>query len=294
VSTMRYAAATADGKAVALLGIDPAVYPKVASLTFQEGDQQTAFGALAHERSLIINGVFAAQSGVRVGDTVRLATPTGAQSYRVVAVAGDYLNAKVLTAYISQANLQKDFRKTEDIFIQVNLAEGADANAVEPRLRRILEDYPQFTLIAGKSYFDENRRVFDATFAVFYVLLAVLTAPSLIALLNTLAIGVIERTREIGMLRAIGTTRRQVRRIVIAESLLLAAIGTAFGLLAGLYLGYVMILGMSSGGYPVTYVFPSTGLLAATAVGLLLGVVAALVPARQAARMNIVRALRYE
>jgi putative ABC transport system permease protein len=294
VSTMRYAAATADGKAVALLGIDPAVYPKVASLTFQEGDQQTAFAALAHERSLIVNGVFAAQSGIQVGDTVRLATPTGAQSYRVVAVAGDYLNAKILTAYISQANLQKDFRKTEDIFIQVNLAEGADANAVEPRLRRILEDYPQFTLIAGKSYFDENRRVFDATFAVFYVLLAVLTAPSLIALLNTLAIGVIERTREIGMLRAIGTTRRQVRRIVIAESLLLAAIGTAFGLLAGLYLGYVMILGMSSGGYPVTYVFPSSGLLAATAVGLLLGVVAALVPARQAARMNIVRALRYE
>jgi putative ABC transport system permease protein len=294
VSTLRYAAATANGKAVALLGVDPAVYPKAASLSFQEGEPQAAFAALGRERALIVNGVFAAQTGIGVGDSVRLATPTGAQAYRIVAVAGDYLNAKVLTAYISQANMQKDFRKTEDIFIQVNLASGADSAVVEPRLRRILEDYPQFTLIAGKSYFEENRRVFDATFAIFYVLLAVLTAPSLIALLNTLAIGVIERTREIGMLRAIGSTRRQVRRIVIAESLLLAAIGTAFGLLAGLYLGYVMILGMSSGGYPVSYVFPAAGLLAATAVGLLLGVVAALVPARQAARMNIVRALRYE
>lgn len=190
--------------------------------------------------------------------------------------------------------MQKDFRKSEDIFIQLNLEPGANAATVEPKLKKILADYPQFTLVSGKSYFEENRQLFDATFAVLYLLLGVLTAPSLIALLNTLAIGVIERTREIGMLRAIGATRRQVRSIVIVEALLLAALGTAFGLLAGLYLGYVMILGLSTGGYPVTYVFPAAGLLAATAIGLLLGVVAALVPARQAARMNIVRALRYE
>jgi putative ABC transport system permease protein len=148
--------------------------------------------------------------------------------------------------------------------------------------------------VSGKNYFEENRQIFNAAFAVMYVLLAVLATPSLIALLNTLAIGVIERTREIGMLRAIGTTQRQVRRIVVAEALLLAAIGTAFGLVAGLYLGYVMVLGLRVGGYPVTYVFPVAGLLAAIAIGLLLGVVAAVVPARQAARMNIVHALRYE
>jgi putative ABC transport system permease protein len=294
VSTLRYAAATANGKSVSLLGIDPGVYPKVASLTFMAGDARTAFGALANDRTLIVNGIFAAQAGVNVGDTVALSTPTGQQPYRVVAIASDYLNAKILTAYISQANLQKDFHKSEDIFIQLNLEPGADASAVEPRLKAILADYPQFTLVSGKAYFEENRQLFSATFAVMYLLMAVLTAPSLIALLNTLAIGVIERTREIGMLRAIGATQRQVRRVVLAEALLLAALGTAFGLLAGLYLGYVMILGLSTGGYPVAYVFPAAGLLAATAVGLLLGVVAAFVPARQAARMNIVGALRYE
>jgi putative ABC transport system permease protein len=294
VSTLRYAAAAANGKDISLLGIDPAVYPKIASLTFQAGDSQTAFAELAHERVLIANGVFAAQAGLKVGDSVRLSTPTGQRIYRIVAIAGDYLNAKIQTAYISQANLRADFRKNEDIFIQLNLAPNANPATVEPKLKDILTDYPQFKLVSGKGYFEENRQIFDATFAVLYVLLAVLATPSLIALLNTLAIGVLERTREIGMLRAIGATQRQVRRIVIAESLLLAAIGTAFGLVAGLYLGYVMILGMQVGGYPVTYVFPAAGLLAAIAVGLLLGVVAALVPARQAARMNIVRALRYE
>lgn len=294
VSTLRYAAATANGKSLSLLGIDPAVYPKVSSLNFQEGDPATAYSELGRGRALMINGVFAAQTGLHAGDSVRLATPTGQQTYQIIAVASDYLNAKIQTAYISQANLQRDFRKNEDIFIQLNLTPNTSAATVEPKLKAILKDYPQFRLVSGKSFFDENKQVFDQTFLAMYALLGVLAAPSLIALLNTLAIGVIERTREIGMLRAIGATRRQVRQIVLAEALLLAVIGTAFGLLAGLYLGYVLILGLGSAGYPVAYVFPSNGLIAATVVGLLLGVVAALLPARQAARMNIVRALRYE
>jgi putative ABC transport system permease protein len=294
VSTMRFAATTANGKSVSLLGIDPEVYPKVASLTFQEGDSRTAYNKLSSERTLIANGVFAAQAGLKVGDIVRLSTPTGQKEYQIAAIAGDYLNAKIMTAYISQANLQRDFRKSEDIFIQVNLAPGADQARVEQKMKALLEDYPQFKLVSGKSYFEENKQLFNSIFAIYFVILGVLALPSLIALLNTLAIGVIERTREIGMLRAIGATRRQVRRMVVTESLLLAAIGTAFGLLAGLYLGYVMVLGLGISGYPVTYVFPYAGLVAAIAIGLIFGVLAALVPARQAARMEIVHALRYE
>jgi putative ABC transport system permease protein len=294
VSTLRFAAATANGKAISLLGIDPSVYPKVASLNFQAGNAATAYAALQDERALIANGVFAAQAGLKVGDMVQLSTPTGLKPYRIVAIAGDYLNAKIMTAYISQANLWTDFRKNEDVFIQLNLQEGADPALVEARIEKILKDYPQFKLVSGKSYFEENKQLFNTIFLFYFVLLGVLALPSLIAMLNTLAIGVIERTREIGMLRAIGATRRQVRRTVIAESLLLAAIGTAFGLLAGLYLGYVMVLGLAAGGFPLSYVFPYAGILAAIAVGLLFGVLAALLPARQAARMNIIRALRYE
>jgi putative ABC transport system permease protein len=294
VSTMRFANATINGKPVSLLGVDPQVYPQVASLTFQEGDGNTAFAALAAGPSLIANGVFAAQNGLKPGDLVQVSSPTGLKEYQVAAIAGDYLNAKIITAYISQANMSRDFRKNEDIFIQLNLAPNADAARVEEKMKDILEDYPQFKLVSGKSYFEENKALFDSIFAFYFILLGVLTLPSLIALLNTLAIGVIERTREIGMLRAIGATRRQVRRTVIVESLLLAAIGTAFGLIAGLYLGYVMVLGLSVGGFPVEYVFPGAGLLAATAVGLIFGVLAALLPARQAAKMDIIRALRYE
>lgn len=294
VSSLRYAASSGNGQAVVTLGIQPEAYSRVASLTFQEGDAQAAYAALGDERALIANGIFAANAGLKVGDTVQLSTPTGVKPYTVAGVAGDYLNAKISTAYISQANMQSDFRKSEDVFIQFNLAPGADAAAVEARVKAILTDYPQFSLVSGRGYIEQNRQLFDAVFVMLFVLLGVLTMPSLIALLNTLAIGVIERTREIGMLRAIGSTRRQVRRVVMVEALLLAALGTALGLLAGLYLGYVMVMGLSAGGYPVAYSFPYAGLVAAAATGLLFGVLAALLPARQAASMDILRALQYE
>ena len=292
VSTLRFASANAGGQSISMLGIDPAVFPQVVGLNFTQGDK-TAYAELAEGRAMIANGIAAAQFGLKVGDTVRLSTPSGEQTYRIAAIAGDFFNAKIMTAYISQANLKADFRKTEDIFIQLNLAAGADAAAVEPRLKAIADDYPQFKLVSGKAYYEQTKQLLDVAFSMYYVLFGVLALPSLIALLNTLAIGVIERTREIGMLRAIGATRPQVRRMVIAEALLLAAIGTALGLLAGLYLSYVMVLGMS-GIFPMAYSFPLGGVVAAIAVGLIFGVIAALIPARQAAGMEIVRALQYE
>ena len=247
------------------------------------------------QRAIIVNGVLAAQAGLDAGQSVTLSTPQGQKDYRIVAVAGDVLDAKINTAYISQANLRADFNKTEDIFLLVNLAQGANAATVEERLKTIVADYPQLRLVSSRQYLGEFSQQFDAAFAGIYVMLAVLSLPSLIAILNTLAIGIIERTREIGMLRAIGALRSQVRRMVIAEALLLAAIGTAFGLLGGLYLSYVLVQGLSASGiFRLEYSFPLAGILAATAAGLIFGVLAALLPARQASRMEIIKALRYE
>lgn len=295
VSTLRFASTTINGEPVNLLGVDPEAFPRVSGLNFQAGDPLAAFAGLARGRTIILNGATATKLRAQLGAAVKVSSPEGEQSYQVVGIGSDYLNTKILTAYTSQANLKRDFHKTEDVFIQLNLAPGADAAQVEPRLKEIAARYPQFKLISGKAYFEENRQTFEGAFAIFYALLVVLTVPSLIAILNTLAIGVIERTREIGMLRAIGATRRQVRRTILTEALLLAATGTGFGILAGLYLGYVMVLGLNASGvFPVEYSFPLAGVLVAIAVGLLFGVAAALIPARQAAGMNIIRALRYE
>jgi putative ABC transport system permease protein len=127
-----------------------------------------------------------------------------------------------------------------------------------------------------------------------YALMVVLAAPGLLAMANTLGINVLERTRELGMLRALGSTRRQVKRMILAESLLLACLGTSLGVLTGIWFSYLLVKAMNAAGFIFDFYFPVGGALAAIATGLLFGVIAAYFPARQAANMDIVKALRYE
>ncbi|MEK7785872.1 MAG: FtsX-like permease family protein, partial [Chloroflexota bacterium] len=296
VSTLRFASTAIEGQSVSLMGIEPVAFQKVSGLRFQENVYQNeaeAYGALAGERVLFANGAFMALTQKEVGDTVKLATPKGTKSYRIAAVAADLLNAKITTAFISQANMQADFDKAEDIFIQLNLKPGVDAAAADKTIKAVAADFPQYNVIAGQAYYDLMMNQMDAAFYAFYVLLAMLAFPSLIAMLNTLAIGVIERTREIGMIRAVGGTQAQVQTMVLAEALILAAIGTAFGLLAGLYLSYVFVVALDSF-FPMGFAFPASGVIAAIAIGLIFGALAAIIPARQAAKLEIVQALRYE
>jgi putative ABC transport system permease protein len=313
VSTMRYAggaldiaptpgklskpgmpAAPAGATLVSLLGIDPVQFPRVSTLSFTGGSPQAAFRGLAQGRGVIINPIVAAQNGIKVGDALPLVTPDGTQPYRVVGIATDFLDAKIATAFISQDDMARDFHRTDDVFIQLNLKSGADTAAVDSAIRAALQDYPQFSLIHGSDYFIQMSDLFKQVFAGLYILFVFMAIPSLLTTLNTLAIGVLERTRELGMLRAVGMTRRQVGRTVLAEALLLAAFGTLFGLLAGLYLGYLLVLAMSSAGFPVQFIFPWGGLIAAVAIGLGFGALAAIIPARKASGLQIVEALRFE
>jgi putative ABC transport system permease protein len=296
VSTLRFSAAMSGGQSISLLGIDPASYPAVSALFFQESlyaDEASAYASLNEGRNMIVNGALLAAVQKQNGDTIELITPDGTLKYRIVAVATDMLNAKITTAFISQANMKTDFGTTEDVFIQLNLKKNADRAAADTTIRAIAESYPTFKVISGTEYYNTMKAQMDATFAGMYVVFLVLAIPSLIAMVNTLTIGVIERTREIGMLRAVGGTRKQVRIMIIAEALLLSAIGTAFGILGGLYLGYVLVVAMESI-FPLGFVFPTAGILIGIAIGLLFGVFAAFIPARQAAGMNVVEALRYE
>jgi putative ABC transport system permease protein len=307
VSTLRYAAGLAEagaginkgggassGQQFSILGIDPAEFPFVSGLTFSEGSAGEAYAELAAARAVIVNPILAASAGLRVGDILPMETAEGRLDYRVAGVASDFMDAKIATAFISQAALASDFHKTEDVLIQLDLAPGADAKTAGAAIMEAAREFPQFSVVQGKAYLDEMRSLFTSVFAAFYVLFAFIALPSLITTLNTLAIGVIERTREIGMLRAVGTTRKQLRRMVLAEALLLAALGVAFGLASGLYLGYLLVRALVSVGFPVSYFFPWQGIVAAAVIGLGVGALAAIVPARNAARLEIVEALRYE
>ncbi len=292
ISTFRFSGATINSQTISVLGINPETFPQVGGLDFQQGND-SAYADLASGRNMIVNGSFMAMVKAKIGDSFELVTPTGDKSYTIVAMASDLLNAKVVTVYISQANLAADFGRTDDVFIQLNLLPGANAAEVDKQIKAAAANYPQFTVIAGKAYSDQMLQLVQVVFVGLYFLLAFLAIPSLIAMLNTLTISVLERTREIGMIRAVGGTRKQVRRMVVAEALLLAAVGTAFGILSGMYLGYIIVkaLGVL---FPMSYSFPLGGILAGIAIGLIFGALAAIIPARQAARLQVVESLRYE
>jgi putative ABC transport system permease protein len=195
---------------------------------------------------------------------------------------------------ISQVNLAADFGTDEDLLYYINLEPGADRQTVANELSAILTDYPQFRLLDGEAYIQENLALFNSAFAGLVGMVLFLAIPSLIAMVNTLAIGVIERTREIGMLRAIGATRPQVRTVVVTEPLILSGIGTVFGVLAGLYLGFLAINAVKTLGFPMQFTFPFGGVILGILAGIVFGILAAVIPARQATRIQVVEALRYE
>jgi len=294
VSTLRFASTQIGDVPVGLLGIEPHDYAKTSGLTFVHGDPETAYQEMESGRGIIVNGILSTKAGLQMGDIITALTTTGEVSYTVVGIANDFLNAKTNTAYISQANISADFGRTEDVFFQINLAPGADSTTVEAAINQAIQPYPQFKLLAGREYLEQNLTLFKSMFAGMIALGLFLAIPSLIAMVNTLAIGVIERRREIGMLRAVGATRRQVSRVILIEAVILAAIGTTFGLLGGLYMGYSAVGAINAAGMSLEYVFPASGLVLAIALGLFFGAVAAIVPARQAAGMQVVAALRYE
>ena len=293
VTTLRQTTARVDETDLQVVGIDPVTYPEIAGLIFSAGDEETVFDELGSGRNIIINGIFAAQNGLALGDDLTLKTPEGAEQYHVIAVGGDFLNYKLATGYVSQANLAQDFNETADLLVMVDQAVGANAAEVNDALRGIGRSYPAFTFYSLES-FQEEMGLIMAAFNAIYVFLIILAVPSLIALINTLAINVLERTREIGTLRAVGATRRQVRRMITAESLLLTAMGSVFGIVAGLWLGYVLVGAMNLVGLVFPFAFSYASILLAIAVGIGFGIIGALIPARQAAQMDIVRALAYE
>lgn len=294
VSSLRIARGKLDGRDVQVIGIDPATYLKVASLEWNEGSSDAAVAQLAQGRWLIGNGIFSGQAGLTLGKTVALETPNGPRTYHVAGIGNDYLNAKVATIYVSQDMLARDFSVTSDMLVMANRLPSADPASTKAALVKIVADYPGFQLYEASGWRAEQQKTFDSTLVIFNALIAALAVPSLLALVNTLAMSVLARTREIGMLRAVGATRRQVRRMVIAESLLLSVIGTAFGVVAGIWLGYALVQAMTGVGWPMPYIFPFGGVVLTMVVGVVFGVLAATVPARSAARLDVVAALHHE
>ncbi|MBL8156813.1 MAG: ABC transporter permease [Anaerolineae bacterium] len=294
VAGLRYASTKSNGQTLEVLGIDPTEYPKVASLDFNQGEAATVFPELATGRTAIVTPLTLSALRAALGDEIALETPSGTQTYRIVGVASDILTFKVNSVFISQANLAADFQKAEDILLFVNLKPETDKTAALTAVQQIVQDYPQFTAHLTGQYREDIIQITNSVFPLLYALALLILIPAALGLLNTLTINILERTREIGVVRAVGGTRGQVRRIVTAEALLLGIFSGAMGVIAGVAMSYGFIGAFGTIGWKVSYTFPLMGIIAAVIVGVLLALFAAILPARSASRLDIIRALQYE
>jgi putative ABC transport system permease protein len=283
----------AEGIGIRLIGIDPINYARIAGLYLVEGDE-SAYEGMQNGSAVIINGRFAAQFGIGIGDSVTLEGDHGPVPVKVAAIGLDYINMKLPTVYIEQTSLTREYGVRNDVFLLINSEAGADLEQLEEDLQAATRAYPGFGIISREQLRLSQEQLTQGATIGLNIVLSLLAAPALLGLANAMGINVIERTREIGMLRAVGAKRRQIRRMIVAESLLLSLMGIALGIVSGIMLSFVMTGVLEFFGLRIPYDFPSAGVLTAIAAGLICGILAALIPARRASDLQIVAALAYE
>ena len=192
---------------------------------------------------------------------------------------------------ISQQAFDSAFDRPQNAYTFLNVRGGASPKTTAA-LERSLAAYPDAKVATRHDWVESRAEGVNQLLNLLYVLLALSVVVSLFGMVNTLVLSVFERTREVGMLRAVGMTRRQVRRMIRHESVVTALIGAALGLPLGLFLAGLITRALSDQG--VAYVIPGNLLVAFVVVAISAGILAAIAPARRASRQNVLESLQYE
>jgi putative ABC transport system permease protein len=285
VSSLRQDGALVFGKQEAVNAVDPASIARLFKYDWKEGGQQ-ALSTLGSDGAIVNDG-FASEHGLGVGSTFAVTSMRGTQLQLTVrgieqSPAFDVLSLGPIT--ISDAAYDTAFDQQRIRILTVDGPPDAVAKA--------LGAFPNAKVEGKAAFIDGQTAWIGQILAVLWVLLALAVIVSLFGIVNTLVLSTFERTRELGTLRALGFSRRQVRRMVRQESVITALIGAVLGIGAGLALAAVVVAWL--GKYGLSYAVPVGSLFAVAIIAALAGVIAAALPARRAARIDVLKALAYE
>jgi putative ABC transport system permease protein len=272
-----------------LTAVEPSTFGSVYHVEWKQGSNATLEGL--GQGGTIVKKAFAKSHHLTVGQTVELLTPSNKHvSLRVLGIVKEEFGLlQDMTISISLA--RSAFGLREDALDFVSYAPGADNAQVQPAVDRVLNaQFPQARSRTAAQFKHEQASQINSLLALIYVLLALSVIVSLFGIVNTLILSIYERTRELGMMRAIGTSRRQVRQMIRYESIITALIGGVFGLVIGV-VGAILVavLALSGSGYVLT--IPYGTLVILLLVAALAGLLAAQLPARRAARLDMIQAL---
>jgi putative ABC transport system permease protein len=270
--------------------IDPATVNDVIELDWEEGSPET-LSSLGPTDAAIDEG-FGKKMGIGVGDTFEVKTASGETIRYTVAgtftdqvdFIGDYAASDVNAEAFGERNSVTNHFLT--------LEEGADVDEVRTQIDEQLADYPTIESQNQQELKDSVASELNTLLGVVYALLFLAVIVSLFGIVNTLALSIHERTRELGLLRAVGTSRRQVRRIVRYEAVITTLIGAVLGSILGVIFAVIVSRPLADEGFVLS--IPVGTLIMLFVLAIVAGILAAIGPARRASRLDVLEALAYE
>jgi putative ABC transport system permease protein len=290
VTEIRAGTASAFGKTTDVNGVDASL-TRAVDMTWHSGSD--AVPARLGRDGAIVAEKYADSHDLVPGSPLRVKTPTGKVLH--LKVDGIFEEPKGGSPFgriaMSIATYDASFGNHDDEYTFVNVSGGATpANTAS--LEHALAAFPDADVQTRKEFKDGQITDLTMVLNMVYALLGLSVIVSLFGIVNTLVLSVFERTRELGMLRAIGMTRRQVRRMIRHESIVTALIGATFGIAVGTFLAGLVTHAASDAGFVFAIPYKALGTFVVVAV--LAGIVAAILPARRASRLNVLQALQYE
>jgi putative ABC transport system permease protein len=291
VSPVRFATGIVRGAGKQpAVGLDPATASRVLRLDVTSG-RSDALTALDGGTAIVPKSL-AEDHGLGTGSTLHITTPGDVRrDYRVIATydAGVGVIGGIV---VTSDSMLRDWNAKDIAFALVGADAGVSPVALRDRAKTALAGFPTAKPETIDQFKADQRKQVDQILGLVYALLSLSVIVALLGIVNTLALSVHERTRELGMLRAVGMTRRQVRRMVRGEAVITAVIGAVLGLVLGVAFAAILSRPLASEGFKLA--IPVGTLVILLVLAALAGVLAAIPPARRAAKVDVLRAVTTE
>jgi ABC-type antimicrobial peptide transport system permease subunit len=288
VAGVRAGSGRAFGSDITVSGVPPDI-SRVISVDWEDGSQAVP-GELGHDGAFVSKD-YAKANDLSVGSPLAVETPSSKTLH--LAVRGIYAPPKGGSPYgdvtMSTERFDASYENPENVYTFIDLAGGV-TTANTRALDNAIQSFPNAKVQTEQQFKDNQEQGVDTLLNLLYVLLSLSIVVSLFGIVNTLVLTVFERTRELGMLRAVGMTRRQLRWMIRHESIITALIGAALGIPIGILLALMVGKAIN---YPA-FMIPVGTIVVFVIAAVVAGLLAAIFPARRAARLNVLHALQYE
>jgi putative ABC transport system permease protein len=282
-----------DWEKVNFMAFDPPAYTQVTSFVFSQSTPDS-LDKLSRGGHVFISSVIAEKYGLEPGDQVLVKTRLGDTPFTIAAVTVDFSN-QGLVMDGSWRDMDHYFRLSGANTLLVKVSAGVSPDQVGEEIDARYGEDERLVVVSNETLLGRITTLMQQAFSMFDVLALIAMLVGFMGITNTLTMNVMERTQEIGMLRAVGMTRGQVIRMVLSEAALMGLIGGLMGLVFGVILSRLFLSAMTSmSGYSLTYVLPMENILAALLISFLTSQLAAFLPTVRASRTRILEAIQYE